>query len=489
MSKISDYKNEINGKIATLKAVLQKRTSKIIKDANDSKQGLIETIMDIYEKLGGYNDLIKSMEIILSSKLDDIEETTKSAIKTTLKQIISCGIEPTIGDELILTGTTFDIKKIDPLSVFSIDPESENGSYGYFDNKAGVNSRDFNVFIYTVIKNSINDPNYQGAIWYKTGNGGTSKTPLLDVKFKESDQNKSNQLIIKINESFRGYPLSYFISEYLDSIKLFNNVNLISSIFDEILRTKIISINKPQIQIEIEKTIAELVEKIINNVEDEYEVIDDSFFAFSNDFYDKLIEETEEIKRNTFRLTNIDNKTVSVDEELLLESLNNLKNDSLLVTDQTKIIIEAVDAITNDLIQKGNLNPKFSFSFKFDLFKKIITKLTTTITLYTFSPKIILLFSMTTKMYGLENSDDVIGFIKENINIYKIIILKIRDIITDMLIDKIKKMISPLIKQLSIDLIKEKFAIYKKQLDNIIKLIKDSKSLVENASEKITDII
>lgn len=103
--------------------------------------------MEIFKQLGGYEDMIKSIENILSTKLEDIEETIKSAIKIALKNVISCGIEPTIGDSLILTGVTFNIGKIDPMSVLSIDPTSENGTYGYFDNFTGVDSKDFNVFL------------------------------------------------------------------------------------------------------------------------------------------------------------------------------------------------------------------------------------------------------------------------------------------------------------------------------------------------------
>src|ERR1019366_2636996 len=141
MGFFNDATTEINGKIATLKTVSEKSASKLNK-TSAGVNSLMDSIMNIFNQLGGYQDMIKTIENILSTKLTDIEEVIKSSIKTSLKQIISCSVEPSIGDLLILTGVTFDIKKIDPMSILAIDPISENGSYAYFDNLRGLNSKD-----------------------------------------------------------------------------------------------------------------------------------------------------------------------------------------------------------------------------------------------------------------------------------------------------------------------------------------------------------
>lgn len=474
MSYLGNQTTEINGKIAALKTVTEKIKSKFETKISEPTS-LMDAIMEIFKQLGGYEDMIKSIETILSTKLESIEETIKSSIKIALKQIISCGIEPTIDENLISTGVTFEISKIDPISTLLIDPTSENGSYAYFDNLSGVDSKDFNVFLYTVIKKSINNQYYSGATWNKLSmeDGENIKIPLFKATYKEYDisTSQSNLLTIKIDESFNGKPLSYFISEYLDSVKLFNNVQIISSIFDELLSTKIVSVNKTTEQIAIEKQIQGVVSNILNNSEDVNEIIDDSFYTFSNDVYAQMLEDAENKKRNIFKYDKTSNDNISIDQNIIIDSLNGLKVDNLPISEQTKIFSETIDNIANDLENKSKIKTDYNLSFKTDFITSIISKLMTTISLMILSPKIIYLFVMTTKIFGIDDETDAINFIKKNINIYKIIILSIRDIIIQELIDKIKEMIAPMIASITLELVKEKFAIYKKQLETIKSLI------------------
>lgn len=474
MSYFSEQTTAINGKIAALKAVKEKVKGKYDRMVSEAKT-LMDSIMEIYKQLGGYVDMIKSIETILSTKLEDIEETIKSAIKIALKNVISCGIEPTIDDSLILTGVTFNISKLDPMSILSIDPTSENGTYGYFDNLTGIESRDFNVFLYTLIKKSINNPFYSGATWniITKEDGENIKVPLFKATYQEYDPitMESNILTIKIDSAFKGQTLSYFISQYLDSVRLFNNVQIISSIFDDILGTKILSINKTTEQIAVEKQIEEIVDNILNKAEDENEVIDDSFYTFSNDVYSQILENAEKKKRGVFTYDQKSNTEIEVDQELILDSLNGLKIDNLLVSEQTKILVATIDNIANDLESKSEIKSGYGLSFKTDFITKIINKLMTTISMTILSPKIIFLFSMTTKIFGIEDEKDAIDFIKSNINVYKIIIIGIRDIIMQELIKQIKEMLTPMIESMMLELTKEKFAIYKKQLKTITSLI------------------
>jgi len=494
MSFFNDATTEINGKIATLKTVSEKTSSKFKKNSA-GVNNLMDSIMNIFNQLGGYQDMIKSIENILSTKLTDIEEVVKSSIKTSLKQIISCGIEPTIGDSLILTGITFNIKNIDPMAILGIDPMSENGSYAYFDNASGLLSTDFNVFLYALIKKSLENPSYVGANWFKIELDKT-KTPLFKATFTEYQPftQKSNLLTIYIDPAFRGKKLSFFISEYLDSVKLFDNVQIITSIFDDLLSSNIFSLNKTSDQLAVEDMIKKIVDNMLNNVNDGSDVIDDSFYTFSNDTYNQMLVDSENKRNGVFMYNPNLNDSISIDQQVLLDSLNDLKIDGLLISQQTKILTDTVDAVTKNLVDKGKVKDANSFSFKFDFIKKIITKLMTTITTFIFSPKITFLFVMTTQIFGLKDPDNMVDFIKKNINVYKLIIVKIRDIIVQELINKIEEMLAPLLAEVAIELVKEKFAIYKQQIDNILNLINGAvgavtslTKLAENTSDTATD--
>lgn len=481
MSTVNQQKNGIFGGIAALKTIANQSLikangfkSSILGDAND----IMSSLLEIFNQLGGYNELIQTIENILIKRLDDIENTIKGAIKTAIKQTISCGVEPTITSDLISTGVTFNLKNIDPLVLLNINPQSDNGELVYFDNDQGVNSRDFNVFLYSVIADGINNQTSTGSTWYSSNL--STKQPLASVSFQEFDSSNviSNKLTVKINNFYLGKKLSSFISDYLDSIKLFNNTQLLSSIFDDITGTKIFSINKTVDQIAAEKIIQKLCTNILNNV-DESDVVDDSFYVFSNDTYNSILEESEKKKNGTFTYNGDTNLQITVDQTSLMNSLLNLKNtDSTKISDQTIIIKGAIDNLTNDIVKNTSVSDKDQFALKLNFIQNIIQKLMSSITMFIFSPKIIYLFVMTNKLLGIEDSENVLDFVKKNINIYKLIIIAIRDVIVSEITKEIEKLLAPLISQVMIILTKEKFSIYKTQLDGILALVASITSLI-----------
>lgn len=470
MVSYSNETNNIKGKIASLKAISDKSSKKYEKNVTEIKS-LMGSITNIIAQLGGgYDEIIQSIQTILSEKLDDIEEIIKSAIKISIKQTISCGVDPSIGDDLINDGITFELDKIDTLSILTIDPQSENGSYIYFDNLSGVNSDDFNVYLYTIIKNTLKNKTYNGDVWYKSDieNNERVLKPLLRTTYKEYNPEtfKSNLLTIKIDKSFKGKKISYFISEYLDSIKLYDSVQIISTIFDEILGAKIISTNKTSNQLLKEKQIRGIIDNLINNIEDENEVVDESYYQFSNETYDILIKETEN-KRLGKISYGANNNTIEVNRDVLLDNLNGLKVNDLSIKEQTNILNNTINEVAKNLSENSFIRKSDEQSFKEDLVNSILSEIMNTMSAVILSPKITFLFSMTSRIFGIQDEDNMIEFIKKNINIYKLIILNIREIIMKILLDKIKQLLSPMINNMIKELAKEKLSIYKKQLLSI----------------------
>ena len=461
MTLLSNKSAEITGKIAALKSLADKKVgnSKLIKKSKN----LIDTLLDIYKQLGGYKEMIETIEDILVKKLSEIELIIKSTIKTSLKQIISCGIEPTITEKLTLTGVTFTIKNIDPLNILTTDPISDNGQLLYFDNEKGVNSKDFNVFLYTLIRNTVaNNLNSNSAVWYNNNN-----KPLCTLTYYEYDSinKRSNVINVKIDNTYLGKKLSAFISDYLDSIKLFNNTQVLSSIFNDIMGVRTFSSNKTIEQLMAEKMIEKLCDDILNNV-NESDVLDESFYEFSNDTYNTMMEESEDKRLGIFRHIGDVETNITVDETIVLQALLDLKNtDSKNISDQTNIIKDSIDKIADNVVGNNqNVSDADKFSLKMNFIQKIISKLMNTITMMIFSPKIIYLFVMTSSLLGLDENTDIKTFIKNNINIFKIIIAKIRDVITDIIIKKIKEMLAPMVASVVKRLAKERMSNYKKQL-------------------------
>lgn len=457
MSYFGDFTSEITGKISALKTIAEK-SKKIKYRGFDHVNSLMDSVVSILLSIIGYDELVELIENIISDNLENIEELVKSSIKTTLKNVISCGVEPTITKELIDNGFTFEVSNLDPLSLLATSPNSKEGKYVYFEPDKGIDSSDFNVFLYEVIRRSVNSTSYGGETWSLT-NDNKTKTPLLKASFSEYDINsgKSNVVRIKVASNYSGVKLNTFISDFLDSFKLYGDTQILSYIIDNLFNSNILNKNKNQLL--IEKNVETLVGKILNNVDSET-LIDDSFYEFSNDTYDRLYEETLSKKR-TGDVVNINN-----DE---FEKIFNTDN-SILNENQIKNVTSVVNNITQELLDKGQIDDVEATKFKNNIIEGIITNLTTAVTIIIFSPKVLLLFQMVNKLYDFENDFDIKSFFKNNVNLIKMIIVSVRDVIIKEMINKLKSSISPLIKKVTLELVKEKMLIYKTQLRGLIKI-------------------
>lgn len=487
MSLISRSTDDINGKIATAK-VLYERANKKNPITKSGVNNLMDSILEIFNQLGGYNEMIETIENTLSSKLDDIEETVKSSIKISIKNIINCSIEPKIQENLIVTGVTFGIKSIDPNSILSTDPESKNGSYVYSDVESGLNSKDFNVFLYKIVKESVDNPTYTGSTWVGlTPDGEKDPTDkIFSLTFKEYDEistPQSNVVTIKIDENYSGETLSYFISNYLDSVKLFNNSQVLSKIFDEILGTKIVSINKTSEQISAEKLLNMICENILNNANDD-DVLDDSYYTFSNDVYNSVLEESERKSKGYFNYVSDTTKELTISDEFLMSLLSGSTQEGVLISEQTVLLKNAINQITEEL--SSDIDEKDKYTFQLNIIKNIIKKLMITITSFIFSPKVLYLFVLIAKIFETESENtNMIDFIKNNKNLYQMLVISIRDIIMKELTLQIIKMITPLIQATTIELAKERMGLYKMQIEKIRTSIDKSINAFKTVQETI----
>ena len=137
---------------------------------------------------------------------------------------------------------------------------------------------------------------------------------------------------------------------------------------------------------------------------------------------------------------------------------------------QIKKVTSVVNNIAEELLDKQQISKTEATKFKNNIIERIITNLTTAVTTIIFSPKVLLLFQMVNKLYGFEDDFDIKDFFKNNINLIKMIVVNVRDVIIKELINKLKSAISPLISKVILELAKEKMLIYKTQLKNLIKI-------------------
>jgi len=237
--------------------------------------------------------------------------------------------------------------------------------------------------------------------------------------------------------------------------------------------TKIYSQYKTKDQLLAEKIINDLIDKILNNVNDG-DVLDESFYAFSNDEYNSMLETSELKHIGAFNYNGDEAQNISVDENIVTDSLTGLKSvDPSKISEQTKIITQTINNAVNSVVSKSQIKDQDAFALKMDFIQKIVTKIANATTISIFTPKIITIFELTNKLLVGEEYESVnaVDFTKANINVFKKIIVKIRDIISTEITNKIKEMLQPLIDGVVKILLKEQMANYTNIMGGLTKLI------------------
>src|ERR1039458_3303201 len=96
---IIDQTKQVFGNIAALRTLNDnfpslKTTSSFPSVSN--KTNSLTFLTDLLKALVGYNVLVKTIVDILTYSLKEIELDIKKALKTQLKSIVSCGIDPSL---------------------------------------------------------------------------------------------------------------------------------------------------------------------------------------------------------------------------------------------------------------------------------------------------------------------------------------------------------------------------------------------------------
>ena len=153
---IVDNKSKIFGKISALKTLNDgypnfKRSNSYqsINNSGDSSAFLVDIIIALL----GQDELKNICVDFLSSKLDDVEIKIKNCLRNTLNEKLSVGANPAI-PQILFDGIDIKLKSIDINNMLSTDPLTVNGELLYNDNKTGLNSSDFNTFLFESLQST-----------------------------------------------------------------------------------------------------------------------------------------------------------------------------------------------------------------------------------------------------------------------------------------------------------------------------------------------
>jgi hypothetical protein len=433
---IIDKKKKIFGNIAaatTLTEGLPKlKTSSSFPSVNNGGN-TITFLTDLIKSLIGYAALVVVLVDILTHSLADIEREIKKALKTSLKDIVSCGVDPSLPAFIKSTGTgiVIDVNKIDFLDMFKTDPNSIGGKLMYNNITTPLtNSTDFNTFLYGVIQND-----------------GTTFTwaNIFDITFNSigTGGNPNNTFTIKANSSYNSKTLTDLNNNFIDSLTLFNSEGIVNRIIDILFGSVAVSINKTTKQLENDAKINNVVDSMINSDADD--TIDDNYFTFTNDEVYVHQQEADLRKKGIVKLECCNKVAASVPVSFLTDF--NTQMSAATTTQQKK------DVISTNLDKMANQNTINAtsttdhISIKLNFIQQIINNLIKAIVGVVLSPKVVMIFLINYKIiYGpTATFGDAIDFIKKNKNLIHSMTKKISGMIIKILIAIALKQIATLV--------------------------------------------
>lgn len=443
------------------------------------------------------------------------EEIVKIALETNIINILNCTTNPIISNELIdeykisgsnLTeygkGIDINVAEIDLMGYLNNNPFTEVGKNFYFDleDENGIpytavdiyNSKDFNAFLWWIINKGYYghsgctwDDRYRAKIYpekKKKGNKNIIKCTYIDDMYPKSDTirvhlcnetyYKTRKLSKKVGESTKDWSLNKTIFEFnhdfLSSIKLYEPKVMVAEMVQYLMGGTLslnfgISLNEQVIQ----EKINSMIEKVITSNDME---INDCFFSFSNEEYNNMLNISQ---KKRFEVTNDNGEYSNSDVNELYKQLNNITNNSTLENDKSIIsnVINSVGNVTPARDAESELNLSINYDWRFELMRALLNPFVRPL----FSPKVLFLLAVNKKIMGsideIKDWDWEDAFSKLMNSIFfiiKDIIIKLQDMVIDVLLGMIMDKLRPLLELFATRLMLETMKMYKDLLMQLL---------------------
>lgn len=431
---------------------------------NTTTSNPLDFIILLFKSLSGIEELLNSISNIIINELDAVENNIKAILKKLIKENIACNIDPLLLNVLFTDGIYLSLKDIDLFGLMKINPTSEIGDLLYFDSADTFKSTDFNTFLWNVITTpssllSSNDTNWNN---------------IITVTFYENtiynNQQLYNVINIKLNTKYETLPLSQFNSDYIDSIKLFDKKSVIAKILDNIFGSISFNANKTLNDILLE----EEINQIINNISEleDPQNINDSYFSFSNDQYNQLLQISELKRIGAYSYVGSSIGGINLPLSTITDALSGITNSATLIQQNdcfTTVINQSVSAlISTD--PNNNISNNDIYNLKLNIITQIVKEFTLVAMSSFMSPKIYILLAMNNQLLGVNNPNTAIDYLSQNKYFISNIVNSIMNTIIDALMKDLLIFVTDLVSQLVILKSKEEISLYKKYLQTLILL-------------------
>lgn len=290
---------------------------------------------------------------------------------------------------------------------------------------------------------------------------GTIKTQLENTRdqyfpFLNSDKNRNY---------YYGKSLIEFNIDYIMSLKLFDEKSLAARLLDSLTACLTIDLNFSYKRLLIKNEIKKMVNMI---TESDDLVVSDCFFTFSNDDYDAMSRQAELRKAGLLTINGDETSAVKINAEDILNSLNQINEDSNKETIQT-IIEGTIINLSKELTDTSYLSTdNANFGIQMNFIENLLDSLAYVIVCSVLSPKVYLLLLINLKIIGRETNFDLECFIGQYKQLIADLIRSIRDQLLDYLMREIMIIIGDLVKEITIKLSVEQARYYARLIKRLI---------------------
>jgi hypothetical protein len=456
---IKDKKQKVFGEIAAAKTLTTglpklKNTNSFpsVNNGND----IILFLSDLVKSLVGQKEFVNVIVETLTNYLDKIEKGLKQTIKKILRNMVSCGVNPSIPDFLKSTGSgiVIPVDKIDFFDQLKVDPNSSVGSLLYSDITPTLfDSSDFNTFLYGVIQDPNVTHTWQG---------------ILDIKFEEigTNGNPNNSLIIKTNVNYDNKSINELNDNYVDSITVIDGQNVVNKIIDLIFGSISFQTNKTRQQLQKEAEINDIIDRLSNaDVNDE---INDDYFVFDNAEIARQQDIADNRRNGIIKLKTSENFNASMPIEALT-TLTDEYNQSATLVEKRTVLTNSINNMAENLADQTP-NNQDKQTVKINFVGEMIKSLIKSIANLLLSPKIIIIFLINYKIVFGQNAEyaDAKDFIKKNRSLFTAVFKDITEIIVKILMTYAMKEVTKLAGDAALVKLTEKTQNRKQQLLSLV---------------------
>jgi len=426
-----DPKREIYAKLSAVEAL-----SLIPRDFINSSFSSINNqtnstdfLVDLVTALVGARALKDYVVDTISYRLPQIEEAIKEGLKVELKELVSCNLNPSIPTWFKSggSGVTLKVTDIDFFDIMKVNPESTEGGLIYTDVYGGINSTDFNTYLYNTIQNKSTTTS-----WGSSTNG----LDILETRFEENST-QNNVIIYTASDDYSEKSLTDFNNDFIDTLSLFGNPTsidsskMISLLIEELFGAISSYVNKSKKQLKLEAEMKEVIDCICNSEDDN---ITDSFFTFDNPTLLKIDREASN-KKNGIReiqtCGNLKTKIEITDLNTIVSDINNTTKKS----DEVSAVGRGLDALAQTQAN-FTTNETDKETIKTNFFIEIVKKLQRIVMSTIVTPEFISLFAINHQIIYGQGSTYLgpIDFIKKNRKLIKKIAKNVLNILLNLLL-------------------------------------------------------